>query len=284
MLKTLPKILIYSFLIVFIFQLASLLFLLLAPAPSQAGEIKFTPQVDIGEDYKKGTKYPVGKEITEGDKKIFQSDLLPKYIRAIYKYAIGIVGILATVVLMFGGILWIVAGGNAERVGNAKSWIGASLTGLILVLCSYMILKTINPALVSFQPIEVKKVDPLETNSSPGWYYAWISYGLTGVHSGENGPFETKNLCEKKRKIDDNRLDTSAGGPCYEKGGSSSAPTKNTLGYCLYKTGVLNPATNNTYLYCKKMTLGDCKNNFNGGWFKINQRDECMKAAKYIGY
>ncbi len=78
-----------------------------------------------------------------------------EYIVAIYKYAIGIVGILAAVVLMFGGVLWITAGGNNERISNAKSWIAASLSGLVLALCSYMILYTINPNLVKFEPIEI---------------------------------------------------------------------------------------------------------------------------------
>ncbi len=135
-----PKILIYTFIIIFIFQLVGLFSLLLMPTPIKA--VDFTPQVEV----------PGGPEGT------ITGSSTGEYVRAIYKYAIGIVGILATVVLMFGGILWIVAGGNAERVGNAKSWIGASLTGLILVLCSYMILKTVNPALVEFKPIYIATV------------------------------------------------------------------------------------------------------------------------------
>lgn len=71
-----------------------------------------------------------------------------QYVAGIYNYAIGIVGILAAVVLMFGGLLWLTAGGNATRVGEAKAWIGASLTGLVIALTSYMILYQINPGLV----------------------------------------------------------------------------------------------------------------------------------------
>ena len=138
MLHKIPKILIYFFLIVFILQLAGLILLLILPQPSQAGEVKFTPQVEIGE-FKKG----IGKPVT--------GETIGKYIRAIYNYAIGIVGILAAVVMMVGGVMWITAGGNAERVGNAKSWIGASLSGLVLALCSYIILNTVNPDLVIFQ-------------------------------------------------------------------------------------------------------------------------------------
>lgn len=85
-----------------------------------------------------------------------------EYIAAIYKYAIGIVGILAAIVLMIGGVMWIIAGGNPTTIGEAKSWIGASLTGLILALCSYLILYQINPALVNFKSLKIGIVKQLE--------------------------------------------------------------------------------------------------------------------------
>jgi len=157
--SSVPKILIYFFLIIFILQLASLIFLLLIPESGNAADIKFIPQIGIGDDFQKEVPKDIGTII--GGK--ITSTLLGEYIRAIYKYAIGIVGILAAVVLMFGGVLWLTAGGSAERVGEAKSWIGASLTGLILALCSYMILATINPKLVEFKPLEVRVVDKIIT-------------------------------------------------------------------------------------------------------------------------
>ncbi|MDP3901419.1 MAG: pilin [bacterium] len=144
MLKSFPKILITFFLAVFIFQLISLIFLFALPQISQAADIKFTPQVQ-GLDY-------------TFDSKDASTGNIARYVRAIYKYAIGIVGILAAVVLMIGGIMWIVAGGNATAIGEAKSWIGASLTGLVIALCSYLILATVNPALVDFKTTPIPGV------------------------------------------------------------------------------------------------------------------------------
>jgi hypothetical protein len=82
-----------------------------------------------------------------------------QYIKAIYNYAIGVVGILAAIVLMFGGVLWLTAGGNPNRIENAKAWIGGSLTGLILALLSYLILYTLNPSLVNFQTMQPGTVE-----------------------------------------------------------------------------------------------------------------------------
>jgi hypothetical protein len=81
-----------------------------------------------------------------------------EYIYEIYRYAIAIVGIVAAVVIIFGGVMWITAGGNAARIDDAKAWIGAALIGLVLALFSYTVLKTINPELVKIQPIQVTEM------------------------------------------------------------------------------------------------------------------------------
>ena len=95
---------------------------------------------------------------------------IAQYIHSIYKYAIGVVGILATVVMMIGGVMWIMSGGSPERAGEAKAYISASLTGLVLTLCSYLILATVNPALVNFKISSVTPVtdNPLNNISKTG--------------------------------------------------------------------------------------------------------------------
>ena len=95
----------------------------------------------------------------QNGKKICNFPWIGEYIAGIYKYAIGIVGILAAVVLMIGGVIWIMAGGSATMIGEAKAWIGASLTGLVIALCSYVILYQVNPALVGFSGLNVQIVD-----------------------------------------------------------------------------------------------------------------------------
>jgi len=162
--KKLPKILTTIFFLIFVFQLAGLIFLLAVPAPSQA--IDFVPQVGIGDDFKKGASTTVPSS----------TKMIGDYINAIYKYAIGIVGILAAVVLMFGGVLWITAGGNAERIGNAKSRIGAALTGLVLTLASYTILYTVNPDLVNFKITTIQNVEDNKSTTTQSDVYQCGQY------------------------------------------------------------------------------------------------------------
>ncbi|MBI4812800.1 hypothetical protein HY798_05215 [Candidatus Falkowbacteria bacterium] len=147
------KLLKFLFLFLFLFQLLCLALLLALPQPSNAADsIQFDPQVDI----------PGSKEFGEGVTYTFEKDgstkPIAQYIIAIYKYAIGIVGILATVVMMVGGVIWLTAGGNSERISKAKEYIGASLTGLVIALASFLILSTINPALTNFKITNVTSV------------------------------------------------------------------------------------------------------------------------------
>jgi len=118
----------------------------ITPDSTDAKCVIFAPQVAIpGMDYDKiqptGTTKPLGE-----------------YIKGIYNYGIGIVAILATVVMMIGGFQWIIAGGSGEKIGEAKAWITAALSGLVLALSSYMILSMINPGLVKLQVLEIKPI------------------------------------------------------------------------------------------------------------------------------
>ncbi len=74
---------------------------------------------------------------------------LPAYLRALYKIGISVVVGLATVVMMWGGLQWIMAGGNMSRVENAKNLIYSSVLGLVIALSSFVLLNTINPQLVT---------------------------------------------------------------------------------------------------------------------------------------
>ena len=170
--KKLPKILTILFIVVFLLQLTALLFLLINPALA----IEFTPQVGIGNDFQAGVARTVG------------GDTIAQYIKAIYQYGIGVVGILSTVVLMFGGLLWLTAGGNTGQVTEAKEWIKAALTGLIIALFSYIILLTINPDLINFQPLNITPIEKTaESNSDRSNGNNGLSgvseYGITGFPS-----------------------------------------------------------------------------------------------------
>ncbi len=73
------------------------------------------------------------------------------YISNFYKFAIGLTGILATIMFAVGGLIWLTSGGSATQVGKAKQLILGSLTGLVLALGSFVILNSINPNIVNLR-------------------------------------------------------------------------------------------------------------------------------------
>lgn len=112
--------------------------------------IIFTPQISIP-----------GSEFQEGESMTLKTDTSPigDYIKAYYKYGLGIVGIVAAIMLMIGGIIWLTAGGSGSKIEQAKDMITSSLIGLFILLGSWIILNTINPDLVTLKTREVTLIE-----------------------------------------------------------------------------------------------------------------------------
>jgi hypothetical protein len=86
------------------------------------------------------------------------STLLARYIQTMYTYGLMIAAILAAIVLMGGGVLWLTSAGNDSRVTQAKELISGSVVGLIILFSSWIILNTINPNLLKLQAINTQIV------------------------------------------------------------------------------------------------------------------------------
>ena len=56
---------------------------------------------------------------------------------------IGVVGSLALVIVVYGGIMWMTAGGNDSKVSKAQKTIMWGVLGLVVVLLSYVIVRTL---------------------------------------------------------------------------------------------------------------------------------------------
>lgn len=70
-------------------------------------------------------------------------------IARIIRVAMGLLGIVAVVIVLIGGFTWMTAGGNEEKVGEAKKWIFAGVIGLAIILSAYAIASFVITNLVS---------------------------------------------------------------------------------------------------------------------------------------
>ena len=87
---------------------------------------------------------------------------LGDYINALYKYGIGIIGILAAIALMIGGIIWLTAAGNQTRISEAKKIIKNSVFGVIISLSAFTLLYLINPNLTKLKSIKLGSIQRVE--------------------------------------------------------------------------------------------------------------------------
>jgi 3D (Asp-Asp-Asp) domain-containing protein len=63
---------------------------------------------------------------------------------------------------MGGGLLWLISGGDASRISQAKELIIGSITGLVILSASYIILLQVNPNLVNLKSIALTYIPKIE--------------------------------------------------------------------------------------------------------------------------
>lgn len=62
---------------------------------------------------------------------------LPELIGRLVKILMGVIGTIALVMFMYGGVMWMTASGNSDREGKALGTILWSALGIIVILASY---------------------------------------------------------------------------------------------------------------------------------------------------
>lgn len=117
-----------------------------------SGALKFTPQV--------GIPGFMSEYVFEESSAIPIAELM----KSLLNYGVQVIGLLAMVVIMVGGLIWATAGGNSNKTGEAKQWIFSGLGGLMLILFSYVLLRTINIKLVNFNIPTIETISGTKIN------------------------------------------------------------------------------------------------------------------------
>ena len=78
-----------------------------------------------------------------------------EYISLLFVFGLGLVGFLAVAAIVVGGIMYM-TGSTVGKVDRAKQIIWGAVSGLVLLLCSYLLLFTIDPTLVNLSPFQLK--------------------------------------------------------------------------------------------------------------------------------
>ena len=55
----------------------------------------------------------------------------------VISWVLGLLGLAALIMIIYGGVIWMTAAGNEDQVGQAKKLLAAGVIGLIIILMSY---------------------------------------------------------------------------------------------------------------------------------------------------
>jgi hypothetical protein len=91
-----------------------------------------------------------GVKIAEGGNLVAT---LPQLVQYFFNFAIAIGGIAAFSMLVFGGFRFLTSAGNPSAQKDAKDIITSAIVGLLLLLCSYLLLQVINPDILTLKSI-----------------------------------------------------------------------------------------------------------------------------------
>ena len=67
----------------------------------------------------------------------------------IIQIIMGFLGIIAIVIILYGGFVWMTAGGNEDKVATAKKLIIAGLIGLVIILTAFALATFVVNSLVN---------------------------------------------------------------------------------------------------------------------------------------
>jgi len=82
---------------------------------------------------KEAGKSAYGEAATPMESETFIGTMAGKVISAF----LGLLGIILLILILYGGFLWMTAGGNEEKIGKAKKILANAVIGLIIVIMAY---------------------------------------------------------------------------------------------------------------------------------------------------
>jgi len=92
-----------------------------------------------------------------------------EYLALAYKFLLPAMSLIAVVMVMVGGLEYVIAGGSSKRIDKAKTRISNALIGLVLLMSAYAIASLLDPRLVNLNALKmplIKKAVLLDPGSS----------------------------------------------------------------------------------------------------------------------
>ncbi|MDP2631158.1 MAG: hypothetical protein Q8P30_00115 [Candidatus Uhrbacteria bacterium] len=122
---------------------------------------------DSGEGYCKNQPGNISLSVAIGN--MTEVGDIGSYVNAVYIFLIPAAALIAIIMVMIGGLQYMLARGNPGAIGKAKERMSHAVVGLLLLLVAYTIAAVVDPNLVSFDslsPPKVRQVVFLDTETT----------------------------------------------------------------------------------------------------------------------
>ncbi|MFA6017959.1 MAG: hypothetical protein WCT28_01200 [Patescibacteria group bacterium] len=93
-------------------------------------------------------------------------NFLAQYINAIYSWILGAAALVAVIMMMIGGLQYVLARGKPKYIDAAKTRITNAITGMVLLLAAYNIAYLIDPNIVDLKAMTIKSVAEIKLSMS----------------------------------------------------------------------------------------------------------------------
>ena len=120
--------------------------------------------VNQGDDDNSSLKGPIKLEVGIGGEQTTRG--ISYYIGMVYNFAAAIVGVVAVVMIIIGGIQYSASAGNPAALGSAKETITSAIIGLAIVLMSYLILGAFSGKFTNLAEPNIKQIKIDESDTS----------------------------------------------------------------------------------------------------------------------
>jgi len=123
-----------------------------------------------------------------------------QYIKYLFNFGFYLIAFLAVAMITYGGILYMIP----SKMAEAKERIWGAVIGVVFLLCSFLILQTIDPNLLNLTPKTPAEVNTLKADAlkviTPALYGIrtsgnWLIADFTFDNSSAN-PYNTREKCE----------------------------------------------------------------------------------------
>jgi len=133
---------------------------------------------------------------------------LPEMVEYFYRWGIAIGGLAAFIALVWAGFLYLTSAGDPAKIKDAKDRITAAISGLVLLLASFLILNTINPELTTLRPPSlappISNLPPVSAGTpplSPGYSGETIKYPDDSCEAWGNAEPKCDEFCYDMARI-----------------------------------------------------------------------------------